>query len=339
MQSWINDMEKMNNALPRNGGTRRMPAVYSAVLILISIGLNTVTSAHASELRIPRVESPDSNRVVPNAAAMTVTKPKSGEKWRTGKTYSIRWVKGSLGGKVRVYLYRSGKYYKTLGDTANDGSVRWKVPSNIPTSIWYQIAVQSWVNYSIYDFSPYFTITKSSSGGGGYKICKTGSKNIKWSSKKMYYYVNTKGGPSGALGAIKRGASVWNRVGGSSFKFIYRGRTTSRAHGKSNGQNIVTFGVLSKGAVGVNRFWYYSTGQIIDSDIRFNTRYRWSTKKAKNAYDLQSVAAHELGHSLCLKDLYSASDKEKTMYGYGSPGETKHRTLHPADKRGIQALY
>ena len=175
---------------------------------------------------------------------------------------------------------------------------------------------------------------------GGYKICKTGSKKLKWSSKKMRYYVNTKGGPSGALGAIKRGASVWNRVKGSSFKFIYRGRTTSRSHGKYDGRNIVSFGPLKTGVLGVNVYIYYTNnGAIVDSDIRFNTRERWSTKKAKNAYDLQSVAAHEFGHSLCLLDLYGAGDKSKTMYGYGSRGDFKQRTLHPADKRGIQELY
>lgn len=177
-------------------------------------------------------------------------------------------------------------------------------------------------------------------GGGGYKICKTGSKNIKWSSKKMYYYVNTKGGPSGALGAIKRGASAWNRVKGSSFKFIYRGRTTSRNFNKKDGRNIVSFGSLDKGYVGLNQYWYRTrTGYLFDSDIRFSTRVKWSRKKAKTAYDLQSVAAHEFGHSLCLLDLYKASDKAKTMYGISYYGQTHPRTLHPADKRGIQALY
>ena len=38
-------MEKMNNAFPRNGGTRRMSAVYSALVLLIGIGFNTATSA------------------------------------------------------------------------------------------------------------------------------------------------------------------------------------------------------------------------------------------------------------------------------------------------------
>jgi len=211
-----------------------------------------------------------------SAGTLKVTTPNGGQKWTTGKSYAVKWNKGS-----------AGRY-----------------------------------------------------AGGGYKICKTGSKKIKWSSKKMYYYVNTKGGPSGALGAIKRGASVWNRVKGSSFKFIYRGRTASRNFGKNDGKNIVAFGVLDSGFVGMNKYWYWtSSGAMIDSDIRFSTRYRWSTKKAKTAYDLQSVAAHEFGHSLCLKDLYGAADKEKTMYGIFRKGETHPRTLHPADKRGIQALY
>ena len=318
------------------------------ILILLT-GLfllsSSAWSADALELIRPKPTVSDQNENVPKAGAMTVTNPKSGAKWKTGKTYPIRWVKGSLDTKVRIYLYRSlnngpGKYYKTLVDTANDGHYAWKIPNSIPSNPNYLIAVQSFKNDNIYDFSPYFSITKSSSGGGGYKICKTGSKKIKWSSKKMYYYVNTKGGPSGALGAIKRGASVWNRVKGSSFKFIYRGRTTSRSHGKYDGRNIVSFGPLKTGVLGVNVYIYYTNnGAIVDSDIRFNTRERWSTKKAKNAYDLQSVAAHEFGHSLCLLDLYGAGDKSKTMYGYGSRGDFKQRTLHPADKRGIQALY
>ncbi len=316
--------------------------IFLTVLFLLS---SSAWSADASELIRPKPTVSDQNENVPKAGAMTVTNPKSGAKWKTGKTYPIRWVKGSLGGKVRIYLYRSlnngpGKYYKTLVDTANDGHYAWKIPNSIPSNPHYLIVVQSWKNDDIYDFSPYFSITKSSSGGGGYKICKTGSKKIKWSSKKMYYYVNTKGGPSGALGAIKRGASVWNRVKGSSFKFIYRGRTASRNFGKNDGKNIVAFGVLDSGFVGMNKYWYWtSSGAMIDSDIRFSTRYRWSTKKAKTAYDLQSVAAHEFGHSLCLKDLYGAADKEKTMYGIFRKGETHPRTLHPADKRGIQALY
>ena len=319
-----------------------------SLILLTGLFLLSSSAWSAGTLKVATLNDETVELAIPSAEGspvqsgywILVTRPKYGEKWTTGKTYTINWLASHYAGKVRVYLDRNGKYYRTLGDTANDGAVAWKVPSNIPAGTGYRIVVQSHILTDVYDFSSWFTIQKASSSSGGYKICKTGSKKIKWSSKKMYYYVNTKGGPSGALGAIKRGASVWNRVKGSSFKFIYRGRTTSRSHGKYDGRNIVSFGPLKTGVLGVNVYIYYTNnGAIVDSDIRFNTRERWSTKKAKNAYDLQSVAAHEFGHSLCLLDLYGAGDKSKTMYGYGSRGDFKQRTLHPADKRGIQALY
>jgi hypothetical protein len=276
-----------------------------------------------------------------SAGTPKVITPNGGEKWTTGKSYAVKWTKGNAGATVKIQLLKSNKHYKWISKkTKNDGKHTWKIPSTVVTSSAYKIKITSTTKKTVTDSSnKNFKITKAASDGR-YIICKKGGKTLKWPSKKMYYYVNTKGGPSGALGAIKRGASVWNRVKGSSFKFIYRGRTTSRNFGKKDGKNIVAFGVLSGSYVGYNKYWYWTNnGAIFDSDIRFNTRYRWSTKKAKNAYDLQSVAAHEFGHSLCLKDLYRAADKEMTMYGYGSPGDTKHRTLHPADKRGIQALY
>jgi hypothetical protein len=45
-----------------------------------------------------------------------------------------------------------------------------------------------------------------------------------------------------------------------------------------------------------------ATGQILESDIYFNTRFRWSTAAAgeAGASDLESVALHELGHLLGL---------------------------------------
>jgi hypothetical protein len=266
--------------------------------------------------------------------------------WKTGKTYTIKWT-SSLSNPVQIQIRPwTGNRIIIAASAANDGSYRWTVPSSMAPkckgttcrkwTLWVTLIGSPYTVAS----SGYFKILKGDSSGGGYKICKTGSNKLKWSSKKMYYYVNTKGGPSGALGAIKRGASVWNRVGGSSFKFIYRGRTASRSHGKYDGRNIVSFGPLKTGVLGENlNIYYTSNGAIIDSDIRFNTRERWSTKKARNAFDLQSTAAHEFGHSLCLEDLYGAGDKSKTMYGYGSRGDFKQRTLHPADKRGIQALY
>ncbi len=73
--------------------------------------------------------------------------------------------------------------------------------------------------------------------------------------------------------------------------------------------------------------------------MRFNTYYSWSTIGASGTYDVQNVGTHEHGHSLCLADLYSGVDSEKTMYGYVSAGETKKQTLDLDDINGITYLY
>ena len=59
---------------------------------------------------------------------------------------------------------------------------------------------------------------------------------------------------------------------------------------------------------------------------------------ASNAYDVQTVALHELGHYLLLNDLYNSSDSAKVMYGYVSTGTTK-RVLNSDDIAGIQNIY
>jgi len=289
------------------------------------------------ELPIPKLSTTEES-AIQRGYWIRVLKPKSGEKWTTGKTYTIKWNASHYVGNVRVYLYRNGKYYRTLGDTANDGLAAVKLSSNLLSGTGYTIAIQSHTLPNVYDFSSRFTIQKASSSSGGYKVCTyKGKKNV-WASKKMSYYIN-RNISKAAQGAIKRGATVWNKVPGSVFKFTYKGLTTRNNHGARDGVNIVTAGPLKAGYLAVNYIWYLSNGKLISSDIRFSTRVKWAVNGAKNAYDIQSVAAHEFGHSLCLKDLYSTADKGKTMYGYGGLGETFSRTLHPADKRGIQFLY
>ena len=175
-----------------------------------------------------------------------------------------------------------------------------------------------------------------------YETCKTSTgTDIKWNTSNITYYVNSSGGPSNSLSAIQSSMQTWTDVNTSSFNFIYGGSTSSTAHGTYDGVNIVTFGSMgSTGTLAVNAYWYYvSTGQMIDSDIKFNTNYSWATSGSSSAYDVQNVGTHEFGHSLCLKDLYNSADSEKTMYGYASSGETKKRDLHSDDIAGVTFLY
>ncbi|MBV6342541.1 matrixin family metalloprotease [Candidatus Magnetobacterium casense] len=154
-------------------------------------------------------------------------------------------------------------------------------------------------------------------------------------------YVNATGGPTGALEAITAAMQTWNSVTTTSFRYTYAGATTATNCGDNDGVNIMCFNNNTNGSLAVNSVWYDPpTGEIFDDDINFNTKYLYSTDLTLNSYDLQSIAAHELGHCLSLKDLYDAAvDSEKTMYGYASRGETKKRTLEQDDMAGITSLY
>ncbi len=178
--------------------------------------------------------------------------------------------------------------------------------------------------------------------GYAYQACQTsGGTDIKWNTSYVTYYINTSGGPSDCLSAIQGGMNTWTNVSTSTFTFYYGGTTTSTAYGSNDGTNIVTFGGgLGSGTLAQNTYWYNtSTGYIADSDIKFNTSYSWGTIGSGSDYDVQNIGTHEHGHSLCLADLYSSADSEKTMYGYASAGETKKRTLHNDDIAGIAYLY
>lgn len=186
-----------------------------------------------------------------------------------------------------------------------------------------------------------FILTLCRSHTYAFETCKTsGGVDIKWNAADATYLVNTSKGPSESLSAIQDAMQTWTDVPTSNFTFIYGGATKKKTHGINDGKNIVTFGQLSAGTVAENSFWYYTTsGEIIDSDVRFNTYYEWSTTGSADAFDVQNVSTHEHGHSLCLADLYNASDSGKTMYGYVSYGETGKRTLHQDEIDGVTYLY
>ena len=134
---------------------------------------------------------------------------------------------------------------------------------------------------------------------------------------------------------------TWTDVSTSPFNFNYGGTTSSTAYGIMDGTNIICFGTITTtGTVGQNTIGIIQLhGQLIDSDISFNTYYSWVTDGSIKGYDVQNVATHELGHSLNLADLYSIADTEKTMYGSTEYGETKRRTLEQDDIDGITYLY
>ena len=145
--------------------------------------------------------------------------------------------------------------------------------------------------------------------------------------------------------AVQNAANTWNAVPNKNFAFSYAGRTTV-TEPKYNNSNDVMWGNLGQGVLAQASMWsYINSTTLLECDIEFNDSYSWSTSATPQSrkYDVQSILLHEMGHWLSLRDLYGnvngyPQDSAKVMYGSGSPGTSK-RTLHDADKAGIQWIY
>ena len=168
----------------------------------------------------------------------------------------------------------------------------------------------------------------------------TSGPELKWPVRSVSYKANTSYGPSGTDTAISAAMATWNSVSGADFQFHHAGVSALRG-AVYDGQNVCSFGSIDdEDTLARNSFWFNpETGVISESDIVFNTAFGWTVIGESGKYDLQSVATHELGHTLSLDDLYGSGDVEKTMYGKTSAGETQQRSLHADDMAGIVYLY
>jgi hypothetical protein len=111
--------------------------------------------------------------------------------------------------------------------------------------------------------------------------------------------------------------------------------------GDQDTTNLITFGNYPQNSViAVTYTWYDPRTKLaVDSDILFNTYYSWSTTEAASSMDLQNIATHEMGHTLGLSDIYTASCDTVTMYGYSTEGETAKSSLADPDIAGLQLIY
>ncbi len=111
-------------------------------------------------------------------------------------------------------------------------------------------------------------------------------------------------------------------------------------------RNEVYFGdVGQSGAIAVTVVWGIFRGpigirELVEWDqVYDHVDFDWSAAGEAGKMDFESIATHELGHSVGLSDLYETRCMEQTMYGYADYGETKKRTLEAGDVNGVMALY
>ncbi len=110
--------------------------------------------------------------------------------------------------------------------------------------------------------------------------------------------------------------------------------------------NEVYFGSISQpGVIAVTIVWGIFSAppprrQLVEWDQIYNQDdFDWSLTGEAGKMDFESIATHELGHSVGLDDLYTSTCFEQTMYGYAENGETKKRTLECGDINGVSGLY
>ncbi len=114
---------------------------------------------------------------------------------------------------------------------------------------------------------------------------------------------------------------------------------------KYNKINTINWKLLTSTCLAYSRTWYnynlvdgYKTA--LDSDLVFNTKYVWHTDGSSGGVDVQSIALHELGHTLGLGDLYGkpefSEDGIQVMHCYNA---LIKRVLGNGDKTGLWILY
>lgn len=102
---------------------------------------------------------------------------------------------------------------------------------------------------------------------------------------------------------------------------------------------------LSDNTIAMTVTWYNRiTKYAVESDCWYNNNLDWRIAETEGdgsgsyIFDIQTIAQHELGHTLGLADLYEDSNKEQTMYGYNN-GKSDW-TLNPTgDVIGLQKIY
>jgi len=149
----------------------------------------------------------------------------------------------------------------------------------------------------------------------------------KWGTKYAKYTLDSSI-PSGWSTQIAKGATAWNNAG-ANFYFYTVGCNNKLSYTSIEGEDAArTYRTLSGST-------------LVGCTTSFNNRMHWSTADTCPNYriDVRSVATHEFGHWLRLKDVNGLFDTEKTMYGGIDLGETKKRSLHSDDIAGIKAIY
>jgi hypothetical protein len=182
---------------------------------------------------------------------------------------------------------------------------------------------------------------------------------LKWAINPVQYFVSNRGAsgvsPLQFAGAVARAFSTWEAVPTASIEYRFTGFTDALA-GDDDGQTTLGFlpmPDLDRVLAATSYVIDDATGELLESDIFFNSTFSWSTAPSgePGRFDVESIALHEIGH---LSGLGHSALGETTLSGNGrrviaaeavmfpiafGPGNIAGRTLRADDIAGISDLY
>lgn len=147
--------------------------------------------------------------------------------------------------------------------------------------------------------------------------------------------------------ALRNAIQAWNALPGSAARLVENASPAQQARTDWESHDIHLlifdeddssgFFPLGSSTVAVTPVWFFNTGAIVDADVIFNGRsFSFTTSGEPGRFDVQDVAAHELGHLLGLDHSGWAG---ATMYPYVDTTVILHRSLSDDELRGMRDAY